>query len=51
MWTDQSAAMFYIAQEMSYDIGKKIMPIYFMQYLIAVVFENDKIAHCVNMNH
>jgi hypothetical protein len=41
MWADPSAAMFYIAQEMRYDIGK-IMPLYFMEYLITLVFENDK---------
>ena len=44
MWANHSAAtrMFYIAQEMSYDIGNKIVPLYFIEYLITAVFENDK---------
>jgi hypothetical protein len=42
MWADHSTTKFYIVEEMRYDIVKKIMPLYLMEYLVTAVLENDK---------
>ena len=42
MWADHSTTKFYIVEEMRYDIVKKIMPPYLMEYLVTAVLENDK---------